>query len=445
MIDKVTFNDTSALSILLNKTNTNKTSNLIFNSNFNFPNYNEICNKQIVINNKTYSIDEKNILNTIAKFSEENDISLFQAIFEDEKIPEEKKIEYLDKIKQNLISYIKNSSNTYTDNILKNIDNTITNMREKGIHKYSKKEYILDINTLIDRYLLTEIFKILNSEIENIEELKNKGLIKNSTIEKIYKNILAEPLTIDTLKIMAKNDMKSSSNGKLDNNFDQYWSSNCWMIASLKAILNNEEATEELHSLINHKENGDIEITLKGPSKKYVITQEELVGSKEYSIGDLDARAIEIAFDKYIREENSNLNGFKKFIRCFHKNRIDPFPLNCNEVIDTSLRQTFSILFGKENLNNIYYDDTKPNNTVINNIKNGNRVTVIASLNDSLDYQFGKNTNGKDIKLDSHHVYSVNNIENDSLVIFDPRNNKEKIKISQNTFLKYFDYTYQYK
>ena len=84
MPNGVNFNDIYALNILFNKTNPNEipnTSNFIFNSNYNFSNFDKICNKQVVINNKTYSIDEKNIINTIKKFIEENNISIFQTIF----------------------------------------------------------------------------------------------------------------------------------------------------------------------------------------------------------------------------------------------------------------------------------------------------------------------------------------------------------------------------
>lgn len=97
------------------------------------------------------------------------------------------------------------------------------------------------------------------------------------------------------------------ADGKIDNSF-QYGVGDCWLISVIQGFARNQKGLEIIEKSLSVDENGSIIVHLKGPNKKYTFTNEELnnaLKSKNYSYGDKDVLAIELAVEKYYLEQHS--------------------------------------------------------------------------------------------------------------------------------------------
>lgn len=102
---------------------------------------------------------------------------------------------------------------------------------------------------------------------------------------------------------------KDIPNGKLDKNFKQSTTGDCWLLAGIISIQNNPIALEKVNDLITvNQDTGDVTVNLKGVGKKIVVKKEELNVSTHLSQGDADIRAVEVAVDKYIKTYDLNYN-----------------------------------------------------------------------------------------------------------------------------------------
>lgn len=100
----------------------------------------------------------------------------------------------------------------------------------------------------------------------------------------------------------------SQANGVLES-FSQEGKGDCWLISSLKALNNSEAGRAALKDCISADEQGNVTVNLKGVGKTYTVTAEEInqaIDSENSAHGDKDAVAIEIAFEKYIKEGIDN-------------------------------------------------------------------------------------------------------------------------------------------
>ena len=86
--------------------------------------------------------------------------------------------------------------------------------------------------------------------------------------------------------------------------------SDCWLLSSLNALGDNEKGREILKNSISTDENGNISVKLNGVNKIYVITKADMdaaiMDSKNYSVGDKDVLAIELAVKKFRIENYEN-------------------------------------------------------------------------------------------------------------------------------------------
>ena len=86
-------------------------------------------------------------------------------------------------------------------------------------------------------------------------------------------------------------------------NFAQDGKGDCWLISSLKALNNSEKGKEIIKSCLSADNAGNITVNIKGIDKSYTITNDEInaaIDSENSALGDKDAIAIELAFEKHI-------------------------------------------------------------------------------------------------------------------------------------------------
>ena len=94
----------------------------------------------------------------------------------------------------------------------------------------------------------------------------------------------------------------------------------CWLLSSVYGLAKHNN--ELYKDLIKVDENGNTNINLKGVSRSYTITKEELdaaIRTKEYAAGDRDIVAFEIAFERFRKEniEQNKITG-KNFMSLYY-------------------------------------------------------------------------------------------------------------------------------
>ena len=78
----------------------------------------------------------------------------------------------------------------------------------------------------------------------------------------------------------------------------------CWLIAGLNSVIAKPKMLAKLNELVSYdNKTGKYTIMMKGPDIKYVVTSQEISEAGHLSSGSLKTRAVEIAMDKYIKEE----------------------------------------------------------------------------------------------------------------------------------------------
>lgn len=109
----------------------------------------------------------------------------------------------------------------------------------------------------------------------------------------------------------------TTADGVLEN-FAQDGKGDCWLISSLKALNNSQRGKEIIKSCLSVDNAGNITVNLKGVDKSYTITNDEInaaIDSENSALGDKDAIAIELAFEKHIKavidskKTNSNIDS----------------------------------------------------------------------------------------------------------------------------------------
>lgn len=194
---------------------------------------------------------------------------------------------------------------------------TKTNNKE-SIFSAIFSEYGLNINDRI-KYSNIIFQKLANSYSQ--KDIYVNDLIRkyNKECKNIKSGILpANTQNIDSLVGKMRNrqpytgtDQSKNKlpNGKIDADFEQWNSGDCWLLASIKSIASSKKGLEMLNNCIKINLDKSVTVNLKGVGKEYTFSLNDIIGNKQMSTGDLDVRAIEMAVEKYL-EENVDISGF---------------------------------------------------------------------------------------------------------------------------------------
>ena len=133
---------------------------------------------------------------------------------------------------------------------------------------------------------------IVSSVRENMKS--DKSLLKDS----IRLQIRATKSSTNSINEISK------ANGKFDLDIQQGNTGDCWLLAGLISIIQKPAGKKALEDCLSVDELGNVTVNLKGFGKVYKISAQEIEESLHLSSGDGDVRAIEIAMDKYIKENS---------------------------------------------------------------------------------------------------------------------------------------------
>lgn len=321
-------------------------------------------------------INADNVNEVMAAYQKINsdDENLMEAIIKERGLPTEVRAEYLTHIKDALVEAAKQKG-VYADDISKDFDKEI---------KYQMEKFGPAWATYINSFL---------------DKLNDRILMKD--VSWIY-----EP------------------NGKIDQKFGQGNTGDCWLLASIQALAQSPKGLEILNDSVSVDESGNVTVTLKGVGKSYRITPEELAGNHQFSSGDGDVRAIEIAMDKYFMEERGvrtrvDLNGNRMYIA---------FRLLTGE----GNRNLFSDTYGR--IPEIWFTDSQ-----IDNFNKPNHIACVAS-GKSDDLTFSSPDGDGDVTLHTDHAYAVKGADKEYVYLINPWDTSKVIKVPRETFKEFFNY-----
>lgn len=242
---------------------------------------------------------------------------------------------------------------------------------------------------------------------------------------------------VDKLELRIKSSDKNTNNivpnGKVDENFKQGSTGDCWLLAAVKAITLEPKGQKILDDAIKVDDKGNVTVFLKGVNKKYTFTPAEIGQNTQMSKGDLDVRAIEMAIDKYFNEQKG-VSGFL--------NRGDfsgGFSINDGN----SSHVAFELLTGKGGRNVFGNTVGRAKDIIItdNDIdqyNKPNRVTCVANSLKGKDLNF-TDGNGNKQTLYRKHVYSVHSSDDKNVYVINPWDTSKIISVPRETFKKFFN------
>lgn len=281
---------------------------------------------------------------------------------------------------------------------------------ESPIDAENQKSYISGIiNRTIRDASEMEGYSLDNLKAE-FDKFLNDELSDEIYLEAFYKDAVKQ------LEIIAK----SGLNGKIDKDFEQGSVGDCYLLAVIKSLSLNPETLKELNDCINIDSNGNARVTLKGVGKTYTITKEELSDSN-YSFGDDDVRAIEIAVEKYLKQYG------------------DPFDKSDFTLDSGYEKSAYFLLTGKHAFEHIGQINDR---TIDNLMQKGTLacVSIQAPDNKSGEIKLRSSSNDEELILDTYHSYTVAGADKDNVYLINPWDTSTPITLTREEFKKHFNY-----
>lgn len=222
-------------------------------------------------------------------------------------------------------------------------------------------------------------------------------------------------------------------NGKIDADFSQGPTGDCWFLAAVKTIMSNPYTAKLLNDQISIDKNGNVTVNLVNVDKSYTFTTEEIVQENKLSSGDMDVRALEMAVKKYLDENSISLNGI------IHKIRMDD-----NNIEGGVPNYAYEILIGRGGILNETLFSQKlilTESFIDDYITNGKYLLSVGSSNflrgDESDFEV-EAEDGTMHKLQRMHAYAVAGADKEFVYVINPWDSAVKLKVPRDKFVNFF-------
>lgn len=314
------------------------------------------------------------------------------------------KIKNIDKLDESNVNEIfqpdKGSEATITFSRLENCESNITSEEKNNLSRELIQKLVTYANSK-------------NTQTSDIQRLITKELDSNNSIDYNRLDALATKI-LQRLDI--KNNVKNIlPNGKIDRDFKQGASGDCWLLASIKAIALKPEGLKILNDSITTDTNGNVTVNLKGVEQSYTFTQAEMLMNNQMSSGDLDVRALEMAIDKYLYENKNN-------------------SFEANDLNGNLAKTAYKILLDKEG------EDLEITNENIDKFNQPNFVATVYNASNLNKTIYALNNKQENVELIDEHAYSVVRSDEKYVYIINPHDTSEELKITRENFINFFQY-----
>jgi len=254
--------------------------------------------------------------------------------------------------------------------------------------------------------------------IPNMKELVQKYQ-KSGLTAKDRKRLTADFKKIVNRSDTLKTEVPARPNGKLDGTFKQGNTGDCWLLSGIQSLSMTPEGKAVLEKSVKVDAQGNATVKLNGVGKTYKITARDLKCSNELSTGDTDIRALEIAMDRYFREE---------------------LPDGMADIDGNTISKAFELL-GDPNKTQVAYNQNVQQ--VISYIqqtgmKGKASVTGMAGNVDPRNID-ATNEKGEKVKVYNAHAYSVKGADSNYVYLINPHDTSSTIKIPLQQYLAKFN------
>ena len=298
---------------------------------------------------------------------------------------------------------------------------------EFGIDIDKRNEYIIHIkNALLEYYKSdgTYVDDISADFDKELQYQKNKIGFANADYLQVFQDKA-------TARWVSDNKENIKPNGKIDAKFDQGNTGDCWLLASIIAIGNTPKGKEILDKTVKVNDDGSVTVTLQGVNKTYTISEKELVVNNQLSTGDLDVRAIELAFNKYFYEERANGRSLES------DGNYSPLAYNILTGEEKHLLPVGGV--GDILLNIGSYIHTFTDEE-IDSFNSENKVITVSAI-DREDVVLEEEISEQVLK--QSHAYAVIRSDSEFVYLVNPRNSGSEIKITREQFKEYFNQVFE--
>ncbi len=230
--------------------------------------------------------------------------------------------------------------------------------------------------------------------------------------------------TSEASQFIAQN-QDTTFNGKIDNDFKQGETGDCWLLAAIAAMADTPEGQEKLNQMLSIDENDNITINLNNV-RKITVSKEELESNDKLASGDLDVRALEYAFIEYMGD------SYNKLVDIFvDENKAESLKKD-NPIEGGSVEAAFNILMGGNAIS------TSVDDELIQTIKEKDHYVVVGTSDEKFVYQRAFDENNNIVKLFNNHAYAAIDADDRYVYLKNPHDTSQTIKITHDDFKSAF-------
>ena len=223
---------------------------------------------------------------------------------------------------------------------------------------------------------------------------------------------------------MKQNRIKTSENKTFSGQIKQDRTGDCWLLEALNSAIAKPEMLNRLEKQVTLDPNtGDYVVHLKGAKKVYRITREDLDSYTTLAIGSEKVNAVEIAMDKYIRDDA-------------YADRDDLFSIDekFGFVHDVTIDGNWSKFLWNTLLGNNYTPGAIDPKT--EDFNNPNRVYAMCLKEDGFSSVIAKSEKEDRYFFIERHAYSILGSDDKNIYLSNPWDSADKITISRDEFAK---------
>lgn len=270
---------------------------------------------------------------------------------------------------------------------------------------------------------IDDIIKDANNDLQALSNNNSFGkysALYETTIKRLRSRIYSRYKKSSDTKV----------NGKIDQNYKQGRTGDCWLLAVIKGISRNPKGLKILNDSIKVNQNGTVTVHLKGVDKTYTISQKEIGNATELSSGDGDVRALEIAVNRYLREEYKEKDGKRA------------------SVDGNDMLTAYKIFTGKDHFMPLYsngdhwinpewYGEEPISDELIDKFNKKDQITCVSAHGNKKDIPVSTSLNTKGV-LTKNHAYTVTSADQKYVYLINPWDTATELKVDRKTFKEFF-------
>lgn len=295
----------------------------------------------------------------------------------------------------------------------------------------SAKDRIAAIRESFTRY--NRYAQAVNVNIDDILADANKDLqdLVNNKDFKRYSSLYTTTIERLQARIYRNSGTSTLANGKIDNEFKQGGVGDCWFLASIKALSMKPKGLQILNDSLKVDDKGNVTVHLKGVNKTYTISREEIENARELSTGDADVRALEIAVNRYLREDYKEKNGERASFDGNHANM-------AYRILTGKGEHFFPIGSRGDTLVNPEYYGDGMDEDLLDSFNKKDRIVCVSS-GSGTNMNISCAGNNQNVTLYSGHAYTVSRTDSKYVYLINPWDTSVEIPIERKDFLGFFD------